>query len=687
MKPFFREFFKHILIFAIVIFALKQIIELASVLGVICSVIIFFIIVLLNDKVEKDGDVQVYIEDILNRNAFIKEVAAFLENSVKNEKQGNTLLIDGEWGSGKTTLIKLVDQKLQKESFKFVYFNPLETSLEENLFTEFFSTITEHKDLKYTEDFFSSLLNNFGPYSGIYKSLVGYRSEKKKRLILKKLYERKERVVLVFDDLDRLTPKMCYEAFKLIAEIRNDKYAKYISILIPLNVNRLTEVENIEKLGANYFHKFFDQTLFLETDEQDVVNYIESEISKIKSDLNIDLSDYLSNYSVHRQNAIKYRFLNFSQVPLVNIRRAEKMIQVLRTELVKYQNELNQIDIFNVTLIKAYYPEILKLVKDNSHLFISNEETKSFSDEDKAEANALIEKVKTLFLTSGMEKDIEPAISLLKSTFKPFDDNLKNGSNSTHGNYLSDGVLNKNIWVKDNFQKYINLDIDQKESYEEFENKFNNFSDLLRQEQLLLLTDISFLEKALIFLKNKDTSFSKSFLKSILESYQINDHDFSHKVSEIIFKIIDKLHPDSDSKKDSVGRIRLYKKVIRTLCENGNYKFALQFTRNYNSKSWGYSNEDRNVVYSEITDYLKESIVKSGDNLKESFSETDFHYYFTETEETYNFEQDFLDKIFSDNDLYSKMITFYDDKIEKYNDGWVDAKNRFMEKYEHLQDK
>lgn len=687
MKPFFRVFFKHILIFAIVIFALKQIIELTSVLGVICSVIIFVIIVLLNNKVEEDGDVQVDIEDILNRNAFIKEVTAFLENSVKNEKQGNTLLIDGEWGSGKTTLIKLVDQELQKESFKFIYFNPLETSLEENLFTEFFSTITEHKDLKYTEDFFSGLLNNFGPYSGIYKSFVGYRTEKKKRLILKRLFERKEKVVLVFDDLDRLTPKMCYEAFKLIAEIRNDKYAKYISILIPLNVNRLTEVENIEKLGANYFDKFFDQTLFLETYEQDVVNYIESEISKIKSDLNIDLSDYLLNYSVHRQNAIRYKFLNFSQVPLVNMRKAEKMIQVLRTELIKYQNELNQLDIFNVTLIKVYYPEILKLVKDNSHLFISDEKTKAFSDGDKGEANSLIERIKTSFLTRGMEKDIEPIISLLKTTFKPFDDNLKNGSNFTSQGYISDGVLNKNIWVKDNFQKYINLDIDQKESYKEFENKFNNFSDFAKEEQLSLLTNISFIDKALVFLKNKDLSFSNKFLESILESYQVSEDDFSHKVSEILFKIIDKLHPGSDSKIDSTDRIKLYKKIIKTLCENGNYKFALEFTRNYNSKSWGYSNEDRNVVYSEITDYLKENIIKSANNLKKSFSENDFHYYFTETEQSYNFEQDFLNKIFSNNDLYSRMITFYDEKIEKYNNGWVDAKNRFIEKYEHLQDK
>jgi hypothetical protein len=88
---------------------------------------------------------------------------------------------------------------------------------------------------------------------------------------------------------------------------------------------------------------------------------------------------------------------------------------------------------------------------------------------------------------------------------------------------------------------------------------------------------------------------------------------------------------------------------------------------------------------------LKEILIGNSKKLSDSLSEDDFHFYFTETSISYNFDEDFLIKIFSDKHLYDRMIKFYEERVKKDHtmrnkeERWEKRKNKFIENYERLQ--
>lgn len=88
----------------------------------------------------------------LHRESYAKVLTSIVETN----NQGFVLAIDNEWGTGKTTFVKMWQQHLSNENFKTIYFNAWENDFEENPLTALIGelnnfvktdTVSEYKDV------------------------------------------------------------------------------------------------------------------------------------------------------------------------------------------------------------------------------------------------------------------------------------------------------------------------------------------------------------------------------------------------------------------------------------------------------------------------------------------------------------------------------------------------------------
>lgn len=82
-----------------------------------------------------------------------KEYALVLTDVVKNFHNGFVLAIDNEWGTGKTTFVKMWKQHLDNNDFKTLYFNSWENDFELDILVTLISELKELKTSKNEESF------------------------------------------------------------------------------------------------------------------------------------------------------------------------------------------------------------------------------------------------------------------------------------------------------------------------------------------------------------------------------------------------------------------------------------------------------------------------------------------------------------------------------------------------------
>lgn len=98
--------------------------------------------------IETDKPISKLTEDKLNRKTFVEALAVEIENI--DSKDCNVIGLYGKWGSGKTSIIKLLDEELKEKYFFTSYFNPWRYKSENILLRELFLKIIEgaHSDTK-----------------------------------------------------------------------------------------------------------------------------------------------------------------------------------------------------------------------------------------------------------------------------------------------------------------------------------------------------------------------------------------------------------------------------------------------------------------------------------------------------------------------------------------------------------
>ena len=80
-------------------------------------------------KTETEEENDIYAKDELERQYFCQAISSFIKTNGKND-DGLTIALNGEYGSGKTTVLKLLQKELSiKEKMTVVYYDCWKNSI------------------------------------------------------------------------------------------------------------------------------------------------------------------------------------------------------------------------------------------------------------------------------------------------------------------------------------------------------------------------------------------------------------------------------------------------------------------------------------------------------------------------------------------------------------------------------
>ena len=175
-----------------------------------------------------DDPIQSMSEDLLERADLAKGIAADIQKHPSTKESGLVVGLMGPWGCGKTSLLNLIRKDLESDGVRTIEFNPWIFSGTEELVTRFFvevqAQLKKHEKLKALATSiaeYGAMLEPISPYFKLLK-LVGIPFSQEKGTheiqheIRSILQEQEKPLVVIIDDLDRLTNPEVREIFKLV---------------------------------------------------------------------------------------------------------------------------------------------------------------------------------------------------------------------------------------------------------------------------------------------------------------------------------------------------------------------------------------------------------------------------------------------------------------------------------------
>lgn len=214
-------------------------------------------------------------KDFFKREKIAKNFMSIFDNFSEN---GFVLAIDSEWGTGKTTFVKMWEALLKTKDYsnKYhpIYYNAWENDFLSNPFLSLFSEIAEFENLN--SQFNDFIKNNFNtlaksifnsfkidiPYFDTNDLLSSIKNQKsivsKFKKILSDISENKK-IIFFIDELDRCRPDFAIELLETIKHFFSVKDIIFVVVLDKSQLSNSIKViygENIDT--DSYLRRFFD---------------------------------------------------------------------------------------------------------------------------------------------------------------------------------------------------------------------------------------------------------------------------------------------------------------------------------------------------------------------------------------------------------------------------------------------
>lgn len=238
---------------------------------------------IINNTIQLDDLTNVLIEeqeadyDLLERSVFIDYFYRTIIDCNPEEKF--VIGLDGKWGSGKTTILKMVNKKI-KESDNIIWideFDPWIYKDEVSLYYNMFDIILKKSGFRYSAISIKRTINSvadiiFGNQKR--KSLWNSMSietdaiTKVHNRINDYLKQTDKKIVFVIDNLDRADSKNIVLLFNLVSNVFNFKRVIYIISCDQERVNKIFEEDS--KFDSQYFKKVIQMELHVPEISQEV---------------------------------------------------------------------------------------------------------------------------------------------------------------------------------------------------------------------------------------------------------------------------------------------------------------------------------------------------------------------------------------------------------------------------------
>lgn len=400
-----------------------------------------------------DNPIEKQEEDLLGRATFSNQLGKGIYKY--NDKSGLVIGLFGEWGTGKTSVVNMAENEIKRLSEKdenkplIVRFSPWNYTDKNNLISLFFQDlkikIHNQSEKSYSEKIADALENyseavdllNYVPLMGrgvvstiktILKIITKKASKKStlnesKKKLEKALKESDKKIIVVIDDIDRLTNVQIRDIFQLVKQVADFPNVIYLLVMDRNVVQRaLAEVHNLKE-GNEYLEKIIQIPLELPVLSKSKLNDI---FLKKLEDI-IKNSSYKVNIDQVYWNKV---FSNCVSPYINNLRDINRILNTFQFRYGILQNEISFEDMVAITTIEVLEPKLYKWIATNKEVvcrdsmnrviesFKNNDYRKIYSDEFiemKIDENRALKSIATIF--PQISKDINENLYFERSNF------------------------------------------------------------------------------------------------------------------------------------------------------------------------------------------------------------------------------------------------------------------------------
>lgn len=347
--------------------------------------------------------------------------APFAENLAKSickmsPPDGLVMAVYAPWGSGKSTLLNFIihylEQKPEEEQPIIVPFNPWWFSGQKNLTKSFFDQllgVLYEKWESWEKDFKKKISNWAERVSSVphvfTKGLAAAANiliepkdiHKLKKEIEEKLKEQNKRILIVIDDIDRLTAEEIRQLFRVIKAVANFHNVIYLLLFDKdVVVKALADIQKMD--GEAYLEKIVQVPFELPLpDKYSLDRIFRAELNKIIADTPEEL--FQEDYWKDLDEGIAH----FITTP----RSICRLINTLVVTYSAVKGEVNFVDFIAIETLRLFCPIVYKIIRNNPNLFCGGLNT--MSDTDQAFHNAWISQIQ--------EKDTKAVKHILAEIF------------------------------------------------------------------------------------------------------------------------------------------------------------------------------------------------------------------------------------------------------------------------------
>lgn len=330
-------------------------------------------------------------EDLLNRSTFSKELANAILAYTDTENFAISLC--GEWGCGKTSILHMVVQEINKKSQDMpedekpiiINFNPWNYSDKNQLISQFFKEICQTLNKPSN----SKKLNSVGEAIEKYSSVIDYTkyipvagqyiallkplvkglgkgfTEKAKKLdsiesqknnVINILRELNQKLIVIIDDIDRLNNEQIRMIFQLVNSVAGFPNMIYLlSFDRTVVVRALSEEQKCD--GEEYLEKIIQVPFDVpEAKKNQVHKVLFRELDKIIIDTAEDLFDK-DHWNIIFRDCIS-EFVH-------SIRDVNRIVNAYKLKYKLMHSETNWVDLLCITTLQIAAPEIYNWIRDN----------------------------------------------------------------------------------------------------------------------------------------------------------------------------------------------------------------------------------------------------------------------------------------------------------------------------------
>lgn len=326
-------------------------------------------------------------QDLLGRASFSKQLGRAIYDY--NGKDGLVIGLYGKWGSGKTSVINMAVNEMitlakQENNMPLVMkFAPWNYSDKDNLISIFFQSLKNKIELQDNEELKKEVGKALNDYAGAFDALSlipivgsgvaailktvaqaqgtnlmqGADLEKTKELLESALVEVNKKIVIIIDDIDRLTNSQIRDVFQLVKQVADFPNIIYILAMDREVVRRaLQEVHNVD--GNEYLQKIIQVPFEIPELRKSKLNSIFfSRLDEVVK----EISDKIKWDDMYWKNV----FQNCIEPYINTLRDVNRVINTFQFKYGAMYEETAFEDMIGITTIEVLDPELYKWIGNN----------------------------------------------------------------------------------------------------------------------------------------------------------------------------------------------------------------------------------------------------------------------------------------------------------------------------------